>query len=106
MDDKTIRSIVTRLARPHSSGGDVIERAAIMAEGADSAAILAWVVAHAGEPEVLAASGGGGGLHGARMGNGGGGDLRNPLRFVLPAGLCEDEPAAPTDNEPAAPTDN
>ena len=73
----------------------MIERAAIMAEGADSAAILAWVMAHAGEPEVLAARGSGGGLHGARMGNGGGADQRNPLRFVLPAGVCVDEPSAP-----------
>jgi hypothetical protein len=98
MDDTTIRSVVTRLARPHSSGGDVIERAAIMAEGADSAAILAWVVKHADPPEALVASGSGGGLHGARMGNGGGADLRNPLRFVLPAGLCDGEPTAPADN--------
>ena len=72
----------------------MIERAAIMAEGADSAAILAWVMAHAGEPEVLAARGSGGGLHGARMGNAGGADQRNPLRFVLPAGVCVDEPRA------------
>ena len=98
MDDTTIRSVVTRLARPHASGGDVIERAAIMAEGADSAAILAWVVAHAGEPEVLAASRSGGGLHGARMGNGGGADPRNPLRFVLPAGLCDGEPSGPAES--------
>jgi hypothetical protein len=32
------------------------------------------------------------------MGNGGGADLRNPLRFVLPAGLCDGEPTAPADN--------
>jgi hypothetical protein len=98
MDDTTIRSVVTRLARPHASGGDVIERAAIMAEGADSAAILAWVVEHAGPPEALAARGSGGGLHGARMGNGGGADLRNPLRFVLPAGLCDAQPGGPADS--------
>ena len=97
MEEATIRSVVTRLARPHSSGGDVVERAAIMAEGEDSAAILAWVVAHAGEPEVLAARGSGGGLHGTRMSGGGGEDQRNPLRFVLPAGVCVDEPSAPLD---------
>src|SRR5216117_1831905 len=51
MDDDAIRMLVTRLSRPHSSGGKVIERAAILAEGADSAAVLTWIVAHAGEPE-------------------------------------------------------
>jgi hypothetical protein len=36
MDADAIRSVVTRLARPHRAGGDVIERAAILAEGADA----------------------------------------------------------------------
>ena len=46
MDDDTIRALVTRLARPHSSGGDVIERASILAEGADFSEVMAWVIAH------------------------------------------------------------
>jgi hypothetical protein len=100
MDETTIRSVVSRLARPHPSGGAVVERAAIMAEGEDSAAILAWVMAHAGEPEVLAARGSGGGLHGTRMSDGGGEDQRNPLRFVLPAGVFADEPSPPVDDQP------
>ena len=36
VDDEAIRAVVTRLARSHSSGGEVIERAAILAEGGDS----------------------------------------------------------------------
>ena len=46
--DEAIRAIVTRLSRPHASGGDVIERAAIVAEGADATAIVQWILAHAG----------------------------------------------------------
>ena len=34
----------------------MIERAAILAEGADADAIVAWVLAHDGEPEAAAAS--------------------------------------------------
>ena len=32
-DDDEIKALITRLSRRHSSGGIVIERAAIMAEG-------------------------------------------------------------------------
>jgi hypothetical protein len=88
MEDTAIRSVVTRLARPHASGGNVIERAAIIAEGANSPAILAWVVAHSGPAEAAASRTGGAGLHGSRMVNAGGAEPRNPMRFVLPAGVC------------------
>ena len=36
--DDAIRAVVSRLARPHASGGMVVERAALLAEGADFAA--------------------------------------------------------------------
>jgi len=85
MDDAEIRALVTRLARPHPSGGEVIERAAILAEGADFAAVMAWITAHAGIPEAAAAAAPAHGLHGSRVG-GGGAQSRAPLRFVLPAG--------------------
>jgi hypothetical protein len=85
MDDDAIRMLVTRLSRPHPSGGKVIERAAILAEGADSAAVLTWIVAHAGEPEDRVASTSGGGLHSARRDTGRA-STREPLRYVLPAG--------------------
>jgi hypothetical protein len=86
MDDDAIRALVIRLARPHASGGEVIERAAILAEGADSAAVMAWIAAHAGIPEAAVASAPRHGLHGSRLGDSGGGEPRTPLRFVLPAG--------------------
>lgn len=64
----------------------MIERATILAEGADFAAVLAWITAHGGEPEVVAAPPSRG-LHGSRLDHGGGGSSsRTPLRFVLPAG--------------------
>ena len=83
MDDDAIRMLVTRLSRPHSSGGKAIERAAILAEGADSAAVLTWIVAHAGEPEDRVAGVSGRGLHSARH-DGVRANTRAPLRYVLP----------------------
>src|SRR3954451_23263642 len=52
--DDEIRAVVTRLARPHRSGGAVIERAAILAEPGDSRPIFDWITAHAGVPEAAA----------------------------------------------------
>jgi hypothetical protein len=86
VDDDAIRALVTRLARPHPSGGEVIERAAILAEGSDSAAVIAWITAHAGVPEATVAAAPRHGLHGSQLGDSGGAQPRTPLRFVLPAG--------------------
>lgn len=61
----------------------MIERAAIVAEGADSAAILGWIAAHDGEPEDAAAATSASGLHSARD-EGIRASLRKPLRYVLP----------------------
>jgi hypothetical protein len=76
---------VIRLARPDGAGGKVIERAAILAEGADSAAVIDWITAHAGIPEAIVDSAPRHGLHGARIDNRDGAQARTPLRFVLPA---------------------
>jgi hypothetical protein len=84
--DDAIRAIVTRLSRPHASGGDVIERAAILAEGANSAAIVAWIVAHAGQPEAAVPQAPARGLHGARLSGGPGAAGDTPRRYVLPVG--------------------
>jgi hypothetical protein len=86
VDNDAIRALVTRLSRPHPSGGEVIERAAILAEGTDSASILDWIVAHAGEPEDLAPVASGRGLHSSRLHDSGATDTRTPLRYVLPPG--------------------
>jgi hypothetical protein len=64
----------------------VIERAAIMAAGADSAAVIAWITDHAGIPEAAIAKAPSRGLHGSRMSDGSETESRAPLRFVLPAG--------------------
>ncbi len=41
-------ALVRRLARPHPSGGVVIERSVIIAEGSRSATILRWISEHEG----------------------------------------------------------
>jgi hypothetical protein len=82
VDDDAMRLLVTRLARPHRSGGRAIERASLLSSGADFGAAMAWIEAHGGEPELPAASRSSGGLHSARLG----GNVPAPLRFVLPAG--------------------
>ena len=65
MDDFAIQELVARLARAHASGGHVIERAAIIAEGADSQAVITWIIAHGGIPEAAEATSRRHGLHGA-----------------------------------------
>jgi hypothetical protein len=85
MDDAAIRILVTSLSRPHPSGGDVVERAAILATGSESSAVIAWIVAHEGKPEAAVAASSTRGLHGARLSEGTRAG-RPPLRYVLPAG--------------------
>ncbi len=86
-EEDKIRDTVARLARRHPSGGQVIERAAILAEGTDSSSILAWVIAHDGQPESLPAAMAGGGLHGGRMTSSVvARNAATPQRYVLPPG--------------------
>jgi hypothetical protein len=86
MDDASILALVTRLARPHRSGGQVIERAAILAAGSDSPAVIDWILAHSGTPEEVVSTAPTRGLHGSRL-TGASGAARPPQRFVLPAGV-------------------
>lgn len=86
LGDDSIRDLVTRLARPHSSGGHVIERAAILAEGSRFNTVLDWIVAHGGEPEKQVAAPSGG-LHGGRLNQSSGSATKAALRFVLPPGV-------------------
>ena len=83
-DDEAIRTVVRRLSRRHRSGGRVIERAAVVASGADGEAIIAWIVAHDGQPESDTPAAVGGGLYGARPQRASG-----PQRYVLPAGALD-----------------
>ncbi len=85
MNDLEITALVKRLGRTHRSGGIVIERAAILAAGADYPAIMAWITAHAGTPETTAPTGRSHGLHGSRINDGNTPASRQPMRFVLPA---------------------
>jgi hypothetical protein len=84
IDDDQIRGLIAGLARPHHSGGDVIERAAILAAGPDAAAIVEWIGAHGGVPEALATAAPSGGLHGVRQDANRG--VVPPSRYVLPPG--------------------
>jgi hypothetical protein len=84
-DDEAIRMLVRRLSRRHRSGGRVIERAAVLASGADGGAIIEWIVAHDGQPESdRPAAARGGGLYGARAER-----ASTPQRYVLPAGSLD-----------------
>jgi hypothetical protein len=85
VDDDAIRSLVKRLGRPHPSGGTVMERAAILAAGADFDAIMEWILAHGGEAEAMAPKPARSGLYGARFHDSDASDARTPSRFVLPA---------------------
>lgn len=75
-------TLIRRLARPHASGGMVIERSVILAEGAKSAAILRWIADHDGVAETTASSARSRGLHGRRAHDAT--QDATPRRFVLP----------------------
>ncbi len=79
--DEAIRGLITRLARPHRSGGRVIERAALLSAGADFRSAMAWIEAHGGEPEATAPAAPRRGLYDTRPAAAD----PTPLRFVLPA---------------------
>ncbi len=89
--DAEIQALVKRLARPHPSGGDVVERAALLASGGDFPAVMAWIADHAGVAEKMVAEAPRKGLHGPRLGLSGGTEPRTPLRFVLPAGTLSSD---------------
>jgi hypothetical protein len=87
VDDDAIKVLVKRLARAHPSGGTVIERAAVMAEGTGSQDVMAWIVAHGGTPEAAVKISTPRGLHGVRGEVDAG--TRPAARFVLPAGALD-----------------
>jgi hypothetical protein len=85
MEEDAIRTLVVRLSRADASGGGTIERAAILAEGSDLAAVEAWILKRGGKPEAAAAAVSGRGLHSSISGNSGS-HAATPLRYVMPAG--------------------
>ena len=100
VDDETIRALVDRLGRRHPSGGRVIERAAILAEGADFTAVTEWITAHGGHAEAPADVAPRHGLYGARLDHSGEASTSTPLRFVLPPGATAAPPRPP--DEPSS----
>jgi hypothetical protein len=85
VEEPAIRALLTRLARPHPSGGQVIDRAALLAEGGDFPEVIEWIIDHAGQPETAAGGAPSGGLHGSRNVEPLRADQRRALRYVLPA---------------------
>lgn len=86
MEDSAIEELVGRLARPHRSGGTVIERAAILAEGADFGAVMRWILDRDGIAEASAAKAKPKGIHSSRYHDTEGDAPPVPARFILPPG--------------------
>jgi hypothetical protein len=79
-EDDAMRARLKRLARPHRSGGWVIERATLLAGGSGFDRAVAWIEAHGGTPEMPVPLRAQRGLHSPRAAEG-----RPPLRYLLPA---------------------
>jgi hypothetical protein len=80
-----IGALVRRLSRPHTSGGMVIERSVIIAEGARSKEILGWIADHDGVADSTVPGQRSAGLHGAYVTTGLDAKDVPARRFVLPA---------------------
>lgn len=87
-----IGALVRRLARPHASGGMVIERSVIIAEGARSKAILGWVTAHDGVADATVPGSRSSGLHGRTDVVSPSAQVAPARRYVLPARAFETTP--------------
>lgn len=77
--------LIKRLARPHPSGGTVIERSVILAEGSHSTAILAWIAAHDGTPDSTLPQAQNKGLHSRSPATGTERQTTPARRYILPA---------------------
>jgi len=86
-DEQMVRELVTRLSRHDSCGASVIERAAILAEGANTESIVTWILDHGGQPESPASATARRGLHGGRLQGRGATDTAAPRRYVIPPGV-------------------
>ena len=85
VEDPEIRALLTRLARPHPSGGKAIDRAALLAEGGDFPEVIEWILDHEGTAESAVRSKSAQGLHGAMNAQPLRAEQRRALRYVLPA---------------------
>jgi hypothetical protein len=84
-----IRTLVKRLARPHSDGGNIVERAVLLASGTDLGAVLAWIADHGGVAEVTGVEASQRGLHSPGVDRSADAWERAPRRYVLPAGALD-----------------
>ena len=84
MNEQEITTLIARLALAPVRRRRR-QRAAILAAGSDSPAIINWIIAHAGTPEATAPPSRGGGLHGSRIKDGDAPASQAPLRYVLPS---------------------
>lgn len=89
MDDDAIRKLLHRLARAHPSGGTVVERAAVVAEGSGSDAVIKWMVAHGAEAEATPPPKARHGLHEAGWRAIDAAQPSAPSRYILPAGALD-----------------
>jgi hypothetical protein len=87
MDDSEINALVTRLSRPHPSGGVVVERAAILASSSDFPAVMNWITAHGGTPDMSGPANRHRGLHNSHFSERAASPP--PRRFVLPVGALD-----------------
>jgi hypothetical protein len=77
--------LVKRLARPHPSGGTVIERPVILAEGRRSTEILAWIADHGGAPDATLPTQQNRGVHSPSPAAGAAHQGVQARRYILPA---------------------
>ena len=89
MDEDAIRKLLQRLARAHPSGGTVIERAAIVAEGTGSDSVLEWMLAHGAQAEVTPPPTARHGLHETGWRALDAAKPSAPSRYILPAGALD-----------------
>ncbi len=82
-DDDATRALIAGLARPHKSGGRVVERASLLAAGGEFDDAVAWIEAHGGEPEFAPVAARRSGAYRVGVADAGRG---HPQRFILPAG--------------------
>jgi hypothetical protein len=85
VDDK-IGVVIARLARPRASGGYVVGHAAILAEGAEFAALEDWILDHGGTLGAPSSATAHGGLHAVgRAPQSGRQSADQPRHYLLPA---------------------
>jgi hypothetical protein len=89
VDDDAIRTLLHRLARAHPSGGTVVERAAVVAEGSGSDTVIKWMVDHGAEAEATPPPKTRHGLHEAGWRTIDAAKPSAPSRYILPAGALD-----------------